>query len=79
MCEFVKENSKFLRPREFAVNRDKILAHHAIVKTADAKRHFDNSDLKLLTKPIEISFGHRAFVPIDAKFCYFVAEDLHIG
>ena len=67
MGQFVKLHEQFAGPREPAVDRDIVAAHHAIVKAARPQRHLYHIYFQAFTGSMKIAFGELALIPADLE------------
>ena len=77
MAELVIEHCEFPDRRQLAVDGDEITVLHAIVKSANRKRHLLDHDPEPPAQPIKIDLGQRAIVPAKIELRYLFDQKLH--
>ncbi len=74
MSKFVKHHKQLFVGHELAIDRDIMPTHQAIIKSADAKRHFLDRYLMPPAKRVKIGFGQPSLVPANLE-CFDLFEE----
>lgn len=78
MAQLVEHYREFGEPRQAAVDRDKITAAGAEIKSAYTKRAFDHRDVAAFADRIKIGFVERPLIPLDLELADLFREKSHL-